>query len=957
MAQDLPQTMVALDGMGFATDKSDPRAQGQITAAKVEHWMPVHSTSNAGDVVYKAIERLQISCGVVDGVPEHVLAAKRGSTQNGVVIEYQLGIRLNGNTSRKAKQGDELPLPPQTPLIRCFDDHQLVPIRRSPKADVASMPPAPEYVFYLRKSVKSIQAEIMFEQEQEQHQASSRRAPAPLQAQALRPSDNDSLRSPVSPTGTRSLRSLHSIEDLNGAEGNANPGSPGQVYQARVGSRNANGAGSPSSQPGPDGNIRIPRRMESAGNPYDSGASTGRPSPTLMQQQGTVNSRTPTPDQVSGRNRSPSVGQVGNELDASRSTTPERPARAERQRATSPHGPSPLSLATVMLSKDNHSSPNAVNGSAPMNVKKNSTQGTDVVMDRGVIRSSRLMNSKQYRYSFIPKQGGEEVDISDILEDILGEEGGYSDEDDGELQHLDADADVAASANRDGGRTASQPERSNGDRLEILTSTSRGGNTLMRLEKVLVGDLDANDTTATSPAARSQLDQARQASNRSTTQHRKRDSDVEIQVASVASITTRSTSPMITDSSPGSPRTHRPTSPGYGVMTKPTLLSNTGNNSRSSPLKENNSLDSTQDGSATARSFSPLPRRLQSPSPALKQSPSGSSLSPSLRPSSPAGGRESPVSARSGSPSSITSARNRSASASAAESQSSTSRLAHLTHNSNNSSTTSLSSSASNMEWLLTSDYNAGMQDLLTLVRAGRSSSMSSAGAGLGGLGGMRPFIGKDGKIVALPSTIKASILNGGIAGSTLLSRSRTPSLNQLHSQFDAQRQTEQDKNTGDDSNKQSTTAASQHTNDSNSSSSSKDEQTKMMLMMLNELTLQDVKQDCHPDVYDCWKDVDADLDRVERVRKPLFLAFFFSVSRIPHPDMSVHISHHRNLTICWSPSRHLYSSEQSTRTFHAYQYTITKESFYSQWSKQMDKSPTVCLCVPGKKSALMETV
>ncbi|KAG0243313.1 hypothetical protein BGX31_010906 [Mortierella sp. GBA43] len=885
MAQDLPQTMVALDGTGLAMDKGDPRAQGQITASKVEHWLPMQSNSNAGDVVFRSIERLQISCGVVDGVPEHVLAEKRSTLQNGVVIEYQLGLRLNSNASRRARQGDELPLPPQVPLIRCFDEHQLSPIRRSPKADVASMPLTPEYVFYLRKSAKSIQAEIIYEQEQEQRQQSmSRRVPAPLQAQGLRPSDNDSLRSPIqgSPTamsGARSLRSLHSTEDLNG-EANSGSGSPGQAHQQRLGGRNVTGAGSPSSQLGADGNIRIPRRMESAamgptsptrtqGNPYDSTASSGRPSPTMAPQQGMANSRTPTPEQVAGRNRSPSVGQVGNEHDSSRSSTPERPSRVERQRATSPvmtHGPSPLSLAAVMLSQDGQSSQNmsgdasAVNvgqnnrlqSSAPMSVRKNSTQGTDIVMNKGVIRSSRLMNSKQYRYSFIPKQGGEEVDISDIIEDILGEEGGDTDEDDnGGLQILQANPDVTPSHTR----AASQSDR---DRLELLTNSSRSGDTLLRLEKVLDGD----DSTR-KPRS-------------------KRDSDVEIQVASVASITTRSASPMLSESSrggvdsmPGSPRSQRPASP-FGMMAKPTLLSSTSTlGNKSSPLKESSVLgDPTQDGSS-GRSFSPIPRRLQSPSPAMKPAPNSTSLSPNLRPASPANGRISPIGGArpgsSGSVSSVGSARNRSASASAAES-----RLASM---SNNSSTTSLSSSSSNKEWLLSSDYNAGMQDLLTLVRAGRSSSMSSAGSGLGG---MRPLIGKDGKIVALPSTIKASILSGSgsqVGNNHLLSRSRSPSLSQLQSDTQSQQkeQLSHDKNAYDD-NKQSTTAKGQSINDRNGAFSSRDEQTKMMLMMLNELTLQDVKQDCHPDVYDCWKDVDADLDRVERELDELLVTVKTSV-------------------------------------------------------------------------------
>lgn len=135
-SQDLPQTMILIDGMGAALEKEDPRAQGQITAPKVEHWISMQSTSNAGDVIFKALEKIGIRAGVVDGVPEHVISAKRNSIQSALVIEYQLGLRLNGQTSRRAKQGDEVPLPPQTALVRCFEEHQLTPVRRSPKADI-----------------------------------------------------------------------------------------------------------------------------------------------------------------------------------------------------------------------------------------------------------------------------------------------------------------------------------------------------------------------------------------------------------------------------------------------------------------------------------------------------------------------------------------------------------------------------------------------------------------------------------------------------------------------------------------------------------------------------------------------------------------------------------------------------------------------------------------------------
>ncbi|KAF9939242.1 hypothetical protein BGZ67_009732 [Mortierella alpina] len=971
-SQDLPQTMVLVDGMGAALEKEDPRAQGQITAPKVEHWISMQSTSNAGDVIFKALEKIGIRAGVVDGVPEHVLSAKRNSIQSAIVIEYQLGLRLNGQTSRRAKQGDELPLPPQTALVRCFEEHQLTPVRRSPKADISSMPLTPDHVFYLRKSAKSLQAEIKLEQEQEQRlqqqqqrQAAARRVPSPLQAQALHSAVAASPRSPIqatSPTSLnspRSLRSLRSLDDVRNAEGgisNNGPLSPG-LNQNR-GGRGGSGASSPAHG---DGGIRIPRRTDSALmgptsptrlNSHDSNnsihLSSGRPSPTLsanaQHQQAHSGSRTPTPDQV-GRNRSPSLSQgqgslrpgqapspIGGEHESSSSPTPDRPARSERperQRAISPsmtHGPSPLSLSAVMQQENRAAHAQSLESEdgdskiAPLNIKKNAAQGMDIIMNKGVIRSSRLMHSKQYRYSFIPLEGGEEVDISEIIEDILSEESddqeGIQEEDeDEELQHLDVGDDnntavskggAASRSLSNGSRSGSSSDR---DRLQQITKSARGSVTLMKLEKSLAGG------ESSTPSSRSQehhqysrtgsplpLQQARQVngsgqpqnralasplslSSPSSSRNTKRDSDVEIQVASVASITTRSASPMLTeqprayahsatDAGTGSPRSLRSASP-YGMMAKPTLYSSTSSNRNnvSSPLKES-SADQSSSNTATGlaqdtpstRSFSPIPRRLQTPSPAPKNSagPSSNTTSPRMRPSSPSNGAadgdpSSPVSIRSNSGASIhsmSSARNRSASAS-----------------SSNNGTVS-------KEWLLSSDYNAGMQDLLTLVRAGRSSSVSSPTnssmllRGVNGLGG--PLIyGKDGKIVALPSTIKASIL----------SRSRSPSLSQL--QQGAAMDTP---GGGDDSNDHDNNTFNDHKTtsmkdygnqrhqyDKNDKSKSAEE-TRMMLFMLNELTLKDVQQDCHPDVYDCWKDVDADLDRVERELDDLLVTVKASV-------------------------------------------------------------------------------
>ncbi|KAF9114841.1 hypothetical protein BGX27_009678 [Mortierella sp. AM989] len=881
LAQELPQTMVLIDGIRVALDMDDPSIQGQIASQKVEHWIPMHASSNAGDVVFKALDMMKISSGVVNGVPEHILAAKRSSVANGIVIEYQLGLRLNGQTSYRAKQGDELSLPPQTLLARCFEDHHLVPVRRSPKADVASMPLAPDHVFYLRKAAKSVQAEKNFAQEQQQlqNQESSKKIPAPLQVQALRPNPtNEAPRSPLSPSGgmtsPQSLRTLRSIEDMNMTVelNTGTPASPGILQQSRMtqspngNNRNAGGAGSPS-HVGNDGNIRIPRRTDSAimGPASPTGLhdiSSSRPSPTLTQHAVMQSSRTPTPDHAGGRARSSSVSQISGpgirlgqvpspapsamsnltaENDGSRSSTPERPARPDRperpQRAMSPsmtHGPSPLSLAAVMLQQDgNQGNQNRVNNAAPkeqpdsniapLSVKKNSTLGMDIVLDKGVIRSSRLINSKQYRYSFIPVAGGEEVDISEIIEDILGEEEddvNDGDDSDGEIQHLVVDGDdipnkrsepaprPARTASSSSGRNNSG--MSDRDRLELLTNSARGGDTLMKLERVLAGDRDVNRNRGPASATRNKQDissnQSRAAGPPTSLRNPRRDSDVEIQIASVASLAT-------TDA-PGSPRSLRPSSP-FGVMTKPTLLSNAGaaigNGAKSSPLKESSTANDTSVDSKTSqdpsqRSFSPIPRRLQSPSPVLKQAASPRSSSP-------------------------------------------TSRLAQLNgSNSSNGSTTSLNSATSNggKEWLLSSDYNAGMQDLLTLVRAGRSPSMNSSNSPMLLRG---PLIGKDGKIVMLPSAIKASLLGSNTHG---ISRSRSPSLSQLQEHLDAQ--SRRDKNLSEDDK-----------SNNNNRIQNNDEQARMMLMMLNELSLKDVQQECHPEVYDCWKDVDADLDRVER--------------------------------------------------------------------------------------------
>ncbi|CAG8597874.1 17481_t:CDS:2, partial [Racocetra fulgida] len=66
-----------------------------------------------------------------------------------------------------------------------------------------------------------------------------------------------------------------------------------------------------------------------------------------------------------------------------------------------------------------------------LSAHKNASQGIDIVTKAGAIRSSRIFGAK-VRYSFIPTKG-EEIDISDLIEDILG--------DDDEILNLDEQSD------------------------------------------------------------------------------------------------------------------------------------------------------------------------------------------------------------------------------------------------------------------------------------------------------------------------------------------------------------------------------------------------------------------------------------------------------------------------------------------------------------------------------------
>ncbi|KAG0039250.1 hypothetical protein BGZ82_009096 [Podila clonocystis] len=927
-AQDLPQCMLLLDGMGAALEKSNPRVLGQSLATKVEHWIPMHATSNAGDVIFKTLERVGIRSGVVDGVPEHVLTAKRVTVPNGLVIEYQLSLKLNGTSSRKNKQGDEVPLAPQVPLIKCFEDHQLIPVRRSPKADVASMPLHPDHTFFLRKAPKSLQAEMKFVQEQlmmQQQRPAPRKAPAPLQASRSGDSDNSAQ---PSPTGLTSPRS----ESAQGHTGTSSPPPQNRsINQAFVGgNRMVSGAASP---------IRIPRRTDSVilsptspirGNSFDS----GRPSPTLSTQSLMTTqpiphpqmSRTPTPDHagMGSRARSPSaqgnspgahrglqapspapsnlssnMGANGADQEGSRSSTPERPTRfdrPDRQRATSPsltHGPSPLSMSAIM--HDNPTTPSPLSASterpgffsknsfsagesptfhqhknsARFNVKKNAGQGVDIVLNKGVIRSLRTLSSSSslssgyYRYTFLPLEGEEEIDVSEIMEDILGGDESDSDIDQEEQQDQGlasmsrreraaaavarASKLVAASKER---RRASASSQSNvspslatksskwadRDRLEFLASSPRGGDTLMKLERALTGDevtassvrlsIGLNGRNLPSPMSLNSASATPSPSQR-------RSSDAEIQSAIAGS---RNQSPMPT------------------VVEGKTSL-----HGDHPPLS--------------------LPRRLQTPSPS--PSPSGrppisiqTAVAPTSGPSSATVTRSS-----SGSPSYAMS-RTRSASASVAEISRLDTRLGLSRGGPSSPSRATPTSptavnTVANDPWLLSSDYNTGMQDLLTLVRGGRSSSVSHihSSSSLSSTHSSRGLvIGKDGKIVppahqsTLSSPPSLSSLNSNI--------SRNEGRGKVHQLNNNIKDTQSDERSFNTSNGRS---PYENYDDNNNhthqlrragSLAEQDQETSTSSSRIwtrTDLRLRDVRRECHPEVFECWRDVDADLEKVER--------------------------------------------------------------------------------------------
>ncbi|KAG9068623.1 hypothetical protein KI688_010899 [Linnemannia hyalina] len=996
-AQDLPQSMVLLEGMGNAIEKVDSRTHGQSFATKVEHWIPMHSTSNAGDVIFKTLEKVGIRSGVVDGVPEHVLAAKRLAVPHGLVIEYQLGLKLANGTTKKLKQGEEISLPPQLPLAKCFEDHSLLPIRRSPKADVASMPLHPDYVFFVRKATKSLQAEMKFVQERLQLTQARSKVPSALQTQqGSRTSIDSDVQSNglVSPTSS-GFPSRNSI-----GQGQAN--SATAAAPAAVASRLA-GATSPP--------IRIPRRTDSVimsptstpvrANSFDN--SSGRPSPTLSAQNMMTTqqihppqmSRTPTPDRhQQARSRSPSISQGsptalarplqapspapsnlsshgGEQQDGSRSSTPERLAkidRPERQRAISPsltHGPSPLSMSAIMLSSDSSNSSitrkeSSTTSEEPstsifsssssignrLNVKKNATQGVDILLQKGIVRSSRSQG--QYHYQFIPFGGGEEIDITEIIEDVLGGDSDNEDEDDEDdthshshTQHVDqlpgqeqdlssmsrrervaaavARASQAVAAGKERRRAIAKARPASGsgvslrsspsrdwDRLEQLSGSARGGETLLKLERALAVEAVAGSVSL--PSSRNLPSPiSLTSSSPSSPTLNLRTSDAEVQIASVTTMgqnnglpgSVRNYSPIpqvVTkdgdlNSRAHSPGRSSPSTPTSGYV-RPTLLANLSSLPNSRGTNSNPSSPSSIVAPhlhpVEGRSYSPLPRPLQTPSPAalphqlsIRTSLASSSSADPTSPSTDESSANSPLGPLPQfTPSNVS--RTRSASASVAEGG--FRKGGHVA----SASESAVSSQNQHDPWLLASDYNTGMQDLLTLVRGGRSSSVStSAPSSLRG-----GFVfGKDGKIVQGPMSpthhgrnrmFSSQANSPTLSSSSLLYNNNNITTNNSTHHYKDTQAHERHLDDTTTTSTSGTTSANHNdhvymtTNNYNTIDGAAAEDRlgddegeldddEPRIWIRTDRRLRDVRSECHPEVFECWREVDADLDKVER--------------------------------------------------------------------------------------------
>ncbi|KAK3825142.1 MAG: hypothetical protein J3Q66DRAFT_327038 [Benniella sp.] len=583
---------------------------------------------------------------------------------------------------------------------------------------------------------------------------------------------------------------------------------------------------------------------------------------------------------------------------------------------------------------------------------KNDVQGVDIALTKGVVRSSKMANGEsqtRYHYTFVPFEGGEEIDISEIIEDILG--GGDSDDEQEdqqqlrtrtespmELENMSRRERIAAAVARASQAVAEGKERrranassssstTNGiknrksadrDRLELVGNSARGTETLLKLERALSSEPGSNnvsphvDITTSSIGGRNLPSPMSLSSSSppSPTLTRKI-SDAEVHVASIATVgpvpgRIRSPGPSsagIDSNNHGSDATSPgPTSPlspppslstGYTkAMLLPSIaVAPNHNKETSSDPSSPSMITSPHYGPLETRSYSPLPRPLQSPSPgssrprpvAVQTGATGVS----------AGGLESPG---------VRHSRSRSASTSMADasklgfglSPSPSSKLG-LHGSSASESAADMATSPTMSAWLLTSDYNKGMQELLTLVRAGRSSSVSTS-APSSTKGGLT--YGKDGRIIHPSSSTSTSspafptrqrLLSLQSTPTTPMSLSLASSLSPMynsnttnhttkdtqahdHQQFDDISSTSSSNDSSSMANDRSLTTMTNTTTTHNLNASfntieeeAPSDNVPRMVWTRTDRRLLDVRSECHPEVFECWREVDADLDKVEK--------------------------------------------------------------------------------------------
>ncbi|CAG8541114.1 11048_t:CDS:10 [Ambispora leptoticha] len=139
-----------------------------------------------------------------------------------------------------------------------------------------------------------------------------------------------------------------------------------------------------------------------------------------------------------------------------------------------------------------------------LSAHKNSEKGVDIVTSVGSIRSSRIFGSK-VRYSFIPKEG-EQFDISDIIEDIWGENLGEEQNSDGtqsiprfnfipaEEDELEENAPLFENVSVDSSKHSKKEKRlstRNTDILEVIVDSAKSNDKIVnqvvddKIEQVL----------------------------------------------------------------------------------------------------------------------------------------------------------------------------------------------------------------------------------------------------------------------------------------------------------------------------------------------------------------------------------------------------------------------------------------------------------------------------------------